>query len=161
MPSGPPGATEVFVRFLISRPFLSGKPVRFLLVFNLAIALLSVFMDVGGMLLGFAFVNAIAAVLGYEEDTNWKRYMLTVVLLLSQCATNVLPSKGGSLLTIGSFSGCPGDRRYGTGHCMLHCFKSGNHHHLCPLYSPCWQSLIPHRSEPDERTGCLRTGEGR
>lgn len=96
---------EVFVRFLISRPFLSGKPVRFLLVFNLAIALLSVFMDVGGMLLGFAFVNAIAAVLGYEEDTNWKRYMLTVVLLLSQCATNVLPSKGGSLLTIGSFSG--------------------------------------------------------
>lgn len=96
---------EVFVRFLISRPFLSGKPVRFLLVFNFAIALLSVFMDVGGMLLGFAFVNAIAAVLGYEEDTNWKRYMLTAVLILSQCATNVLPSKGGALLTIGAFNG--------------------------------------------------------
>lgn len=80
--------------FLISRPFLSGKPqCGSCWWFILAIALLSVFMDVGGMLLGSAFVNAIAAVLGYEEDTNWKRYMLTVVLLLSQCATNVLPPK--------------------------------------------------------------------
>ena len=96
---------EVLIRYLISRPFLSGHPIRFLLVFNLAIALLSIFMDVGGMLLGFAFVNAIADVVGYEEDTHWKRYMMTSVLILSQCATNVLPSKGGSLLTLGSFSG--------------------------------------------------------
>lgn len=96
---------EVLIRYLISRPFLSGHPIRFLLVFNLAIALLSVFMDVGGMLLGFAFVNAVADVVGYEEDTHWKRYMMTSVLILSQCATNVLPSKGGSLLTLGSFSG--------------------------------------------------------
>lgn len=96
---------EVMVRYLISRPFLSGHPTRFLLVFNLTIALLSVFMDVGGMLLGFAFVNTIAEVVGYEDNTHWKRYMMTSVLILSQCATNVLPSKGGSLLTLGSFSG--------------------------------------------------------
>lgn len=103
---------EVMVRYMISRPFLNGHPVRFLLVFNLAISLLSIFMDVGGMLLGFAFVNTIADVVGYEEDTHWKRYMMTVVLILSQCATNVLPSKGGSLLTIGSFSGALAEAGY-------------------------------------------------
>ena len=96
---------EVVVRYLISRKFLNGHPVRFLLVFFLAITGLSVFMDVGGMLLGFAFVNSIAAVVGYDEDTDWKRFMLTGVLVLSQAATNVLPTKGGSLLTLGSFNG--------------------------------------------------------
>ena len=78
-------------------------------MFNLAITLISVFMDVGGMLLGFAFVNSIAAVVGYEDDTYWKRYMLTVVLVLSMGATNVLPFKPGALMTLGTFSGALGD----------------------------------------------------
>ncbi len=99
------GGDEVMVRYLISRPFLKGRPVRFMLMFNLAIALLSIFMDAGGMLLGFAFVNTIADVVGYEEDTHWKRYMMTSVLILSMCAANVLPSKPGALMTISSFSG--------------------------------------------------------
>lgn len=96
---------EVIVRYLISRKFLNGHPVRFLLMFFLAITAISVFMDVGGMLLGFAFVNSIASVVGYDDDTDWKRFMLTVVLILSQAASNVLPTKGGSLLTLGAFNG--------------------------------------------------------
>ena len=100
---------EVVVRYLISRKFLNRHPVRFLLMFNLAITLISVFMDVGGMLLGFAFVNSIAAVLGYEEDSNWKRFMLTTVLVLSMGATNVLPFKPGALLTLGAFNGALGE----------------------------------------------------
>lgn len=96
---------EVIVRYIISRPFLSGHPTRFLLAFNLAITALSVFMDIGGMLLGFAFISTIANIAGYENNTNFRRYMLTTTFILCQCATNVLPSKGGSLLTIGSFSG--------------------------------------------------------
>lgn len=96
---------EVIVRYIISRPFLSGHPTRFLLAFNLTITVLSVFMDIGGMLLGFTFINAIANIAGYEKDTNFRRYMLATTFILSQCAMNVLPSKQGSLLTIGSFSG--------------------------------------------------------
>lgn len=96
---------EVIVRYIISRPFLSGHPTRFLLAFNLTIAVLSVFMDIGGMMLGFAFINAIANIAGYEEDTNFRRYMLITTFIISQVAMNVLPSKQGSLLTIGAFSG--------------------------------------------------------
>ena len=96
---------EVIVRYIISRPFLSGHPTRFLLAFNLTITILSVFMDIGGMMLGFAFINAIANVAGYKSDTNFRRYMLATTFILSQAAMNVLPSKQGSLLTIGSFSG--------------------------------------------------------
>ena len=96
---------DVIVRYIISRPFLSGHPTRFLLAFNLTITILSVFMDIGGMMLGFAFINAIANVAGYKSDTNFRRYMLATTFILSQAAMNVLPSKQGSLLTIGSFSG--------------------------------------------------------
>ena len=96
---------EVIVRYIISRPFLSGHPTRFLLAFNLTITVLSVFMDIGGMMLGFAFINAISNIAGYKEDTNFRRYMLATTFILSQTAMNVLPSKQGSLLTIGSFSG--------------------------------------------------------
>ena len=57
------------------------------------------------MMLGFAFINAIANIAGYEEDTNFRRYMLVTTFIISQAAMNVLPSKQGSLLTIGAFSG--------------------------------------------------------
>lgn len=96
---------EVIVRYIISRPFLSGHPTRFLLAFNITITVLSVFMDLGGMMLGFAFINAIANIAGYEKDSSFRRYMLMTTFILSQVAMNVLPSKQGSLLTIGAFSG--------------------------------------------------------
>lgn len=96
---------EVIVRYIISRPFLAGHPTRFLLAFNLTITVLSVFMDIGGMLLGFTFIAAIANIAGYEEDTGFRRYMLMTTFILCQVAMNVLPSKQGSLLTIGAFSG--------------------------------------------------------
>jgi len=103
---------EVIVRYIISRPFLSGHPTRFLLAFNLTITVLSVFMDIGGMLLGFAFIRAIANIAGYENNTSFRRYMLMTTFILAQCAMNVLPSKQGSLLTIGSFSGTLAEAGY-------------------------------------------------
>lgn len=99
------GGDKVIVRYLISRKFLNGHPVRFTLVFLLAITVLSVFMDTGALFLGFAFVKAIADVVGYDEEHEWRRFMLTAVFFLCMCAANVLPSKGGSLLTIGAFNG--------------------------------------------------------
>ncbi len=96
---------EVLVRYLISRKFLNGHPVRFLLMFFLALAVLGVFMDMGAFFLGLAFVDSIAAVLGYEEDSNWKRFMLTVSLVVSLAGSAVLPSKAAPLLTLGAVSG--------------------------------------------------------
>ena len=96
---------KVMVRYLISRKSLSGHPVRFTLVFLIAITVMSIFMDTGGFLLGFAFITAIGQVVGYDEKSEWHRYMLTSVFVLGMCARNILPTKAGSLLTISSFSG--------------------------------------------------------
>lgn len=99
------GAGEVTVRYIITRKFLSGRPTRFLLVFFLSISVISIFIEMGGLLLGIGFVNAISTVLDYDDDSNWKRFMMTCCLLLSMAGSVVLPFKAGSLLVLGVFDG--------------------------------------------------------
>lgn len=101
---------EVAMRYLITRKFLNGHPVRFMLMFDVAIAILSVFMDIGAMLLGFALVDSIASVIGYDDKSNWKGYMQISVLVICMAISNALPAKPGALITLGTLSGALGDQ---------------------------------------------------
>ncbi len=95
---------DVLIRRMLSRPFLSGHPLRFILMFNFAIMLLSMLTSIGGMLLGFAFITSIADAAGYERDSNFRRYMATSTFIICMCSSPVLPINSSVLLSMSVFS---------------------------------------------------------
>lgn len=99
------GGGEVMVRYLITRKFLNGHPVRFLVMFFLAFAILGVFMGSSSLFLGIVLVDSVASVLKYDEDSNWKRYMLSATLFTTLAGGTVLPSQAGPLITLGAIGG--------------------------------------------------------
>lgn len=95
-------ADQVIARWLISRRGLNGRPVLFTCVFMLAVTTLAILAgSLGAFLFSVTMVDSIGNAVGYDDDSQWKRYMITGTLILSSVGGGVLPFKGLALLIYG------------------------------------------------------------
>lgn len=101
-----------------------GHPVRFIAAFNLVIMFLSMFTSIIGMMIGFTFITAIADAVGYEQDSNFRRYMSTTTFVSCMCASSVSPFSSGALLTTGVISPTLAEAGFtiNTGSYIITCF---------------------------------------
>ncbi len=92
-------ADQVLARWLISRKSLNGRPVLFSCVFMLAVTLMAALASaLGSFLFCIALVDSIGKTVGYENDSQWKRAMVTGVVIMSSLGGGILPFKGLALL---------------------------------------------------------------
>lgn len=93
------GAERVLARWMISRKAFNGRPILFSGVFLAAITILAALVSaLGSYLFGIALVDSIAATAGYEDKSQWKKAMITGVLVSSSIGSGILPFKGMALL---------------------------------------------------------------
>ncbi len=92
-------ADQVMARWLVSRKVLNGRPVLFSCVFMLAVTLMAaVASALGSFLFCITLVDSIGETVGYEDDSQWKRAMVTGVVIMSSLGGGILPFKGLALL---------------------------------------------------------------
>lgn len=95
-------ADQVIARWLISRKSLNGRPVLFTCVFMLAVTILAMLAgSLGAFLFSVTMINSIGQTVGYDDDTQWKRYMIAGALIMSSVGGGILPFKGLALLIYG------------------------------------------------------------
>ena len=93
------GADQVLARWLVSRKSLNGRPVLFSCMFMLAVTILGALASaLGSFLFCITLVNSIGETVGYEDDSQWKRAMVTGVVIMSSLGGGILPFKGLALL---------------------------------------------------------------
>ena len=95
------GAGDVLARWMISRKMLNGRPYLFTAVFFIAMCLLGAL--VGAMslcLLAFAFIDSVAETVGYEKNSQWRKMMLTIIMVIGGAAGAILPFKAGPMMVI-------------------------------------------------------------
>jgi di/tricarboxylate transporter len=99
------GADAVLARWMISRKSLNGRPVRFTVVFLAAISVLATIVSaLGAFMFAIAMINSIAKAVGYDDDSQWKKAMMTGAIAMSSVGSAVFPFKGMSLMIFNMFT---------------------------------------------------------
>ena len=93
------GADSVLARWMISRKSLNGRPVLFTCVFMLALTTLGALAgSLGAYLFSVTMIDSIGEAVGYDNQSQWKKSMVTGALIVASVGGGILPFKGMALM---------------------------------------------------------------
>ena len=99
------GATEVMAKYLISRKFLSGKPLLFSYVFLLACFAVGVLTGLSSaVILAFVLFEGVAQTIDCKPGESYYTTMIVATFLSSALGTTVIPYRSYLTAMVGSFS---------------------------------------------------------
>lgn len=99
------GATETMAKFLISRKFLSGKPLLFSYVFLLACFAVGVLTGLSSaVILAFVLFEGVAQAIDCKPGESYYTTMIVATFLSSALGTTVIPYRSYLTAMVGSFS---------------------------------------------------------
>lgn len=96
------GASATMARWILSRPFLKGRPVLFCVVFMETVALSACLIGASGaVLFFFTMIDSLCDTLGYDDNSQFKKVFITGAYIAAALGSPTLPFKGSSLLIFG------------------------------------------------------------
>ena len=99
------GATEVMAKYLISRKFLSGKPLLFSYVFLLACFAVGVLTGLSSaVILAFVLFEGVAEAIDCKPGESYYTTMIVATFLSSALGTTVIPYRSYLTAMVGAFS---------------------------------------------------------
>ncbi len=88
------GAGEFMAKWLISRPFVQGKPFLFTVIYLVACALAGAVVGMGGIVFMYNIQDYIRDYLDYPADSQWSKSMSLATFVSAQVGMALLPFKG-------------------------------------------------------------------